>query len=107
MDAVAKRELRVQRASHRAELEIEGIRATRELLLALLSNPAVQIVGAFSLLEYLERRALIGNIAATSAEAGVLTASLAEALAPTLPSLGEGILTLLKSLSGLIPTVRV
>lgn len=71
----------------REQRRIERLRHNAQLVQSLVNNPVVQIVAGYLVLEYAERRGWVGPVAATVAEAGVLSAVAMQQLAPIAPDL--------------------
>ena len=67
----------------------EKHKADVELMKALISNPVVEIVGAYVIIESLQATKMIGNVAGTAAEAGCLAAVALQQLAPLAPYIAE------------------
>lgn len=78
-----------------AKLELQKARITAftEVTKALLANPVVELVGAFALIEYLQRtpknRPIIGNTQGNLMEAGISGIITVQQLAPSLPYLAQ------------------
>ena len=87
----------------REEKKVAQIRATKEILIAILSNPAVEIVGAYAAVEYLQQRYKFGSITGTAAEATVGAAVVAQMLAPYAPSIIQAGAEGIKSIAAIAP----
>lgn len=66
----------------KADLEIAKTQAWKEIMLGLISQPVVSLVAGVATIEYLERQGYIGNVIATTTEAGMILICTAQALAP-------------------------
>lgn len=64
----------------RRQLEVEERQHVVELIQKLLTHPVYSLVIGFAIIEYLESQQLMGNVAATSLEAGLLTSGLLNTL---------------------------
>lgn len=77
----------------RQQRKIAQVQADRDIIMAIIKNPAIEIVGSFVLLEVLQRNHVIGGMGTDFEEAACMTAvSLAvglQQIAPLLPDIIE------------------
>ena len=66
----------------KADVEIAKTQAMKEIILGVISQPVISLVAGVAAIEYLERQGYIGNIIATTTEAGLILVTTAQAVAP-------------------------
>lgn len=92
------------------ETKVAEIKADSEMAIKLIdlakeamSNPVVEIILAYLVIEAAQRRGLLPDVAGNVAEGGVLTAVAWQQIAPSVPYLVQGGTELLKSLASAAP----
>jgi len=85
-----KDEDRLRRFEVKQAAQVEAIKATKEVAIALVSNPLIDMVAGVLILEYAERKGYAGPVIVTTTEIGLLGVATAQALAPIVPQLLEG-----------------
>ena len=83
-------EISLRRKEIRIQARSIEIQSTERVLLALIDNPVVEIVAAYIIIEYLQKKGYIPNVAGNIAEAGVLAAVGLQQLAPLAPAIAAG-----------------
>jgi hypothetical protein len=94
-------DVKLERERRKTALAIAG----KQVLLDLIKSPAAEIVAAYLVIEYAQKRQWIPSQAGTIAEGGVLAAVACKALAPILPTLTEGAASIMKALGPLAAIV--
>lgn len=79
--------------------------ALKAIALELIRNPVVEIVGAYIIVEYCQKRGLIPSLAGTFAETAVIGAVTIQQIAPIIPDVVKAGSETLGSLMKLIPVV--
>lgn len=91
-------------SKEKVALEIARLDAFKQVSVELIRNPIVEIVGAFVLVEELQRTGHLGSISGTVLEGLVGGTIVAQQIAPLMPSLAEAgaplLTTLIPLLSG-------
>lgn len=99
--------IRLRRLEIKADREKAQLDTAKEFARLLITNPIVEIVGGFVLVELLQRyptsRPIIGNAQGNGLELGLAGIITAQQIAPALPYLGEAAGNLIKGATGLLP----
>lgn len=68
-------------------VRLAELQTQRELIKALLLNPVVEIIAAYTIIEYLQKQGYIGNVAGSIAEGGCLASVAYQQMSPHIPQL--------------------
>jgi len=82
-------------------LKIERTRANNEMLKTMMSNPVVELIGAYVLVESLQKAAVIPDKAGTACEIAIVAAVGMQQLAPLAPYIAQRVEGLGQGLAGI------
>lgn len=95
-------EEKLKRLQIKESAKVESIKAQKDVVLAIIGNPLIDLVTAFVVVEYLQKHGYMGFWSGAAVEAAVTGVATAQALAPIAPALlesGEGLAKLLTVLN--------
>ena len=84
-----KPEDKLRRFEVKQAAQAETARAAKEVALAIIGNPLIDLVAGALIMEYAERKGWTGPIITTTTEVGLIGVTTAQALAPIAPQLIE------------------
>lgn len=82
----------------KAEVKVAEMQMRKEIVLGLISQPIISLVAGVATIEYLERRGYIGNVIATTTEAGMILVCVAQAVAPIRTEMAQALVSLAPAL---------
>ncbi len=95
-------EEKLKRLEIKESAKVESIKAQKDVVLAIIGNPLIDLVAAFVVVEYLQKHDYMGFWSGAAVQAAVTGVATAQALAPIAPQLletGEGVAKLVGMLN--------
>jgi hypothetical protein len=97
--------MKLAKLNYKREKELAQLQAIREISKTLMTNPIIELVGGFVLVETLQRyptsRPIIGNLQGNVIEAAIAGIVSVQQLAPSIPYIAQGTSDILGAVSKL------
>jgi hypothetical protein len=84
------------------QLEIARLNALKEITKEVISNPIVEIIAGYTIIEALQKEGYLGNLSGTVAEGLIGGTIVAQQIAPLMPYLGQAGSSILPALIPLL-----